>query len=120
MDLNFQKNFSLRSYNTFGINVQSKQFIGVKNTEELQYVLRHKKNENTHVFNKSIIFKNVENKNRNHTCYGTHFKFLTIFNIYIYIYISTPYYDIKSYIYKCISYKCIFKNSLRRKMYFVI
>lgn len=47
MDLNFQKNFSLRSYNTFGINVQSKQFIGVKNTEELQYVLRHKKNEKT-------------------------------------------------------------------------
>ena len=43
MDLNFQKNFSLRSYNTFGIDVQSKQFIGVKTTEELQYVLRQKK-----------------------------------------------------------------------------
>ena len=45
MDLNFQKNFSLRSFNTFGINVQSKQFIGVKSTEELQYVLRQKKDE---------------------------------------------------------------------------
>ena len=43
MDLKFQKNFSLRPYNTFGINVQSKQFIGIKNTEELKYVLRQKK-----------------------------------------------------------------------------
>ena len=45
MDLNFQKNFSLRPYNTFGINVQSKQFIGAKTTEELQYILRQKKDE---------------------------------------------------------------------------
>ena len=43
MDLKFQKNFSLRPYNTFGINVQSKQFIGIKNTEELKYVLSQKK-----------------------------------------------------------------------------
>lgn len=45
MDLNFQNNFSLRPYNTFGINVQSKQFIGAKTTEELQYILRQKKDE---------------------------------------------------------------------------
>jgi UDP-N-acetylmuramate dehydrogenase len=45
MDLKFQKKISLRSYNTFGINVQSKQFIGVKSTEELQYVLLQKKDE---------------------------------------------------------------------------
>ena len=45
MDLIFQKKISLKPYNTFGINVQSKQFIGVKNTEELQYVLLQKKEE---------------------------------------------------------------------------
>ena len=45
MDLIFQKKISLQPYNTFGINVQSKQFIGVKNTEELQYVLLQKKKE---------------------------------------------------------------------------
>jgi UDP-N-acetylmuramate dehydrogenase len=45
MDLNFQKNLSLRPYNTFGINVQSKQFIGAKTTEELKYILRQKKDE---------------------------------------------------------------------------
>ena len=45
MDLKFQKNFSLRPYNTFGIDVQSKKFIGVKSTEELQNVLRQKKDE---------------------------------------------------------------------------
>ena len=45
MDLNFQKNLSLRPYNTFGINVQSKQFIGAKTTQELQYILSQKKDE---------------------------------------------------------------------------
>ena len=34
--------FPLRPYNTFGINVQSKQFIGAKTTEELQYIIRQK------------------------------------------------------------------------------
>ena len=45
MNLNFQKKISLQSYNTFGINVLSKQFVGVKSTKEIQYVLSQKKNE---------------------------------------------------------------------------
>ena len=45
MNLNFKKKFSLQSFNTFGINVQSKQFVGVKSTKEIQYVLSQKKNE---------------------------------------------------------------------------
>ena len=45
MNLNFQKKISLQSYNTFGINVLSNQFVGVKSTKEIQYVLSQKKNE---------------------------------------------------------------------------
>ena len=43
MVLNFQKNISLLSYNTFGINVKSKKFIGIKNTAELIEVLNQNK-----------------------------------------------------------------------------
>lgn len=43
MDLNFKKDFSLRPYNTFCINVKSKSFIGVKSTKELLEVLNQNK-----------------------------------------------------------------------------
>ena len=43
MVLNFQKNISLLSYNTFGINVKSKKFIGIENTAELIEVLNQNK-----------------------------------------------------------------------------
>ena len=45
MVLNFQKNISLLPYNTFGINVKSKKFIGVENTLELIEILNQNKEE---------------------------------------------------------------------------
>ncbi len=45
MVLNFQKNISLLPYNTFGINVKSKKFIGIENTLELIKVLNQNKEE---------------------------------------------------------------------------
>ena len=39
MVLNFQKDISLLPYNTFGIDVKSKIFVGVKSTDELKAVL---------------------------------------------------------------------------------
>lgn len=39
MVLNFQKNISLLPYNTFGVAVKSKKFVGVKSTDELKAVL---------------------------------------------------------------------------------
>lgn len=41
MVLNFQKDISLRPYNTFGIDVKSKKFVGVQSTDELKAVLKH-------------------------------------------------------------------------------
>ena len=40
MVLNFQKDISLRPYNTFGIDVKSKKFVGVQSTDELKAVLK--------------------------------------------------------------------------------
>jgi UDP-N-acetylmuramate dehydrogenase len=39
MVLNFQKDISLRAYNTFGIDVKSKKFIGIQSTDALKAVL---------------------------------------------------------------------------------
>ena len=39
MVLNFQKDISLRTYNTFGIDVKSKKFIGIQSTDVLKAVL---------------------------------------------------------------------------------
>ena len=39
MILNFQKDISLRTYNTFGIDVKSKKFIGIQSTDVLKAVL---------------------------------------------------------------------------------
>ena len=39
MVLNFQKDISLRAYNTFGIDVKSKKFISIQSTEALKAVL---------------------------------------------------------------------------------
>ena len=39
MVLNFQENISLLPFNTFGISVKSKKFIGIENTEALIEVL---------------------------------------------------------------------------------
>ena len=46
MVLNFQKDISLLPYNTFGIDVISKQFVGVKSIDELQAVLNQNQLEN--------------------------------------------------------------------------
>ena len=46
MVLNFQKDTSLLPYNTFGIDVRSKQFVGVKSIDELQAVLNQNQLEN--------------------------------------------------------------------------
>ena len=46
MVLNFQKDISLLPYNTFGIDVKSKHFVGVKSIEELQAVLNQNQQEN--------------------------------------------------------------------------
>ena len=46
MVLNFQKDTSLLPYNTFGIDVKSKQFVGVKSIDELQAVLNQNQLEN--------------------------------------------------------------------------
>ena len=46
MVLNFQKDTSLLPYNTFGIDVKSKQFVGIKTIEELQEVLNQNQLEN--------------------------------------------------------------------------
>jgi UDP-N-acetylmuramate dehydrogenase len=43
MFLNFQNNISLLPFNTFGINVKSKTFIGIKTTEDLENVLKQNK-----------------------------------------------------------------------------
>ena len=40
MVLNFHKDISLRPYNTFGIDVKSKKFVGVQSTDELKAVLK--------------------------------------------------------------------------------
>mgnify|MGYP001451049728 CR=1 FL=1 len=40
MVLNLQKDISLRPYNTFGIDVKSKFFVGVQSTDELKAVLK--------------------------------------------------------------------------------
>lgn len=45
MVLNFQDNISLLPYNTFGVSVKSKKFIGVKNTEALIEVLNQNEKE---------------------------------------------------------------------------
>ena len=45
MVLNFQKDTSLLPYNTFGIDVKSKHFVGVKSIDELQAVLNQNKQE---------------------------------------------------------------------------
>ena len=45
MVLNFQKDTSLLPYNTFGIDVESKHFVGVKSIDELQAVLNQNKQE---------------------------------------------------------------------------
>jgi UDP-N-acetylmuramate dehydrogenase len=41
--MNFQSNFQLKEYNTFGISVLAKQFIAVSNTDELSTVLQSSK-----------------------------------------------------------------------------
>ena len=41
--MNFQSNFQLKEYNTFGISVLAKQFIAVSNTNELSTVLQSNK-----------------------------------------------------------------------------
>lgn len=38
--MNVQTNFSLKTFNTFGIDVKAKQFIEVQNTEELIHILK--------------------------------------------------------------------------------
>jgi len=38
--MNVQTNFSLKNFNTFGIDVKAKQFIEVQNTEELNHILK--------------------------------------------------------------------------------
>ncbi|MDA9597031.1 UDP-N-acetylmuramate dehydrogenase [Flavobacteriaceae bacterium] len=45
MVLNFQENISLLPYNTFGVSVKSKKFIGVENTEALIEVLNQNEKE---------------------------------------------------------------------------
>ena len=39
------ENFSLKKYNTFGIEAKAKQFVAVHSTEELQQVLAQHPNE---------------------------------------------------------------------------
>jgi UDP-N-acetylmuramate dehydrogenase len=36
MVLNFQKDISLRPFNTFGIDIKSKKFVGIQSTDELK------------------------------------------------------------------------------------
>lgn len=43
--MNVHNNFSLKKYNTFGIEANAKHFIAVHDTEELKTVLQHFKNE---------------------------------------------------------------------------
>ena len=38
--MNFQSNFQLKEYNTFGISAQAKEFVAVSNTTELASVLK--------------------------------------------------------------------------------
>jgi len=38
--MNFQSNFQLKEYNTFGISAQAKEFVAVSNTDELASVLK--------------------------------------------------------------------------------
>ena len=45
MVLNFQKNISLLPYNTFGIDVKSKKFFGVKSIDQLKAFLNQKQEE---------------------------------------------------------------------------
>ena len=45
MVLNFQENISLLPYNTFGVSVKSKKFIGVENTEALIEALNQNEKE---------------------------------------------------------------------------
>lgn len=41
--ISYQKNISLKPYNTFGIDVQAKEFVSIHNDEELKEVLQGKK-----------------------------------------------------------------------------
>ena len=41
--MEIQKHFSLKNYNTFGIQVNAKQFVGVQSTDELKTVLAENK-----------------------------------------------------------------------------
>ncbi len=43
--MNIQNNFSLKAYNTFGIEAKAKQFVAVHTTEELKKILQENKNE---------------------------------------------------------------------------
>ena len=45
MVLNYQKNVSLQPFNTFGIPVKTKKFIGVKSSDELIAVLNQNQEE---------------------------------------------------------------------------
>lgn len=43
--MNIQNNFSLKAYNTFGIEAKAKQFVAVHTTEELKKILQENQNE---------------------------------------------------------------------------
>lgn len=43
--MNIQNNFSLKAYNTFGIEAKAKQFVAVHSTEELKKILQENQNE---------------------------------------------------------------------------
>ena len=50
--MEIQSNFSLKNYNTFGIEAKANQFVAVKNVGELKAVLEQKKSE------KKLFWKN--------------------------------------------------------------
>jgi UDP-N-acetylmuramate dehydrogenase len=61
--MEIQSNFSLKNYNTFGIEAKANQFVAVKNVGELKAVLEQKKSEKKFILgggSNMLLTKNIE------------------------------------------------------------